>query len=186
MVPILSLLVPILVSAVLVFLVSAIIHMVLPIHKNDWKRVGKEDELLDAVRKAGLTPGDYMAPCAGGYKESKDPAFQEKYKRGPIVLMTVMNGGEGMGKSLLLWFLYTVVVGVFAAYLTGRAFGPGTDYLTIFRYTGTTAFMGYSLALLHDSIWYHRSWATTFRHLVDGMLYGLLTAGVFGSMWPDR
>jgi hypothetical protein len=170
MVPILSLLVPILVSAVLVFLVSAIIHMVLPIHKNDWKKVGKEDEFLDAVRKAGLTPGDYMAPCAGGYK---------------IVLMTVRNGGAGMGKSLLLWFLYIVLVGVFAAYLTGRAFGPGTDYLTIFRYTGTTAFMGYSLALLHDSIWYHRSWATTFRHLIDGMLYGLLTAGVFGSMWPD-
>ena len=184
MVPIMSLWVPILLSAVLVFLVSAIVHMVLPIHKNDWKKIDKEDDLLEALRKLGIGPGDYMAPCGGGYAASKDPAFQEKLKRGPIVLMTVMSGGAGMGKSLAQWFAYCVLVGVFAAYLTGRAFGPATDYMTVFRYVGTTAFLGYSLALLHDSIWFHRAWSTTFRHLLDGLLYALLTAGVFGWLWP--
>ena len=64
MVPIMSLWVPILLSAVLVFFVSAIIHMVLPFHKNDFKKIDKEDEILDAFRKLGLAPGDYMAPSA--------------------------------------------------------------------------------------------------------------------------
>ena len=185
MVPIMSLWIPILVSAVLVFIVSAIIHMVLPYHKKDWKKVEKEDELLDAFRKIGVAPGDYMAPCAGGYQAMKDPAFQEKMKRGPIVLMTVMSPHAGMGKSLAQWFLYCVLVGIFAAYLTGRAFGPGSDYRTVFRFTGTTAFLGYSLALIQTSIWYHRSWGNTIRHLIDGLIYALLTGGVFGAMWPD-
>lgn len=184
MVPILSLWVPILVSAVLVFIVSAIIHMVLPYHKDDWKKVEREDDLLEAFRKIGVPPGDYMAPCAGGYRGMKDPAFQEKMKRGPIVIMTVMGAGASMGKSLAQWFVFCVVVGVFAAYLTGRAFGPGTDYMTVFRYAGTTAFLGHSLALVQTSIWYHRAWSTTIKLLLDGLLYALLTAGVFGAMWP--
>ena len=89
-----------------------------------------------------------------------------------------------MGTSLALWFLNTVVVSVFAAYVTGRALAPGVDYLTVFRFIGTTAFMGYSLALLHDSIWYRRPWSKTAKLMFDGLVYALLTAGVFGSMWP--
>jgi hypothetical protein len=186
MVPIMSLWIPILLSAVVVFIASAILHMVLPVHKSDWKKVEKEDDLLDTLRKIGITPGDYMVPCGGGYEAMKDPVFVEKWKRGPIALMTIVPSGMGMGKSLFLWFLYCILVGVFAAYLTGRAFGPGTVYMTVFRYAGTTAFLGYSLALLHDSIWYHRKWSTTLKHLIDGLIYALLTAGVFGWLWPGR
>lgn len=184
MVPIMSLWVPILLSAVLVFLVSAIIHMVLPFHKNDFKKIDKEDEILDAFRKLGLAPGDYMTPCGGGHAAMKDPVFLEKLKRGPIVLMTVVRPGVSMGKSLAQWFVFLVVVGIFAAYLTGRAFGPGTDYLTVFRYVGTTTFLGYSMALVTDSIWHHRPWSTTIKHLIDGLIYALLAAGVFGWLWP--
>jgi len=184
MVPIMSLWMPILLSAVLVFIASAILHMMLPVHKSDWRKIEKEDEFLDKLRAIGITPGDYMVPCGGGYDAMKDPVFVEKYKRGPIALMTIVPGGTGMGKSLALWFLFTILVGVFSAYLTGRAFGPGTPYLTVFRYVGTTAFLGYALALLHDSIWYHRKWSTTIKHQIDGLIYALLSAGVFGWLWP--
>jgi hypothetical protein len=34
------------------------------------------------------------------------------------------------------------------------------------------------------SIWYHRSWGTTLRYTVDGLVYALLTAGIFGWLWP--
>ena len=47
MVPIMSLWIPILLSAVFVFVASAILHMVLPVHKTDWKKVEREDDLLD-------------------------------------------------------------------------------------------------------------------------------------------
>jgi hypothetical protein len=90
-----------------------------------------------------------------------------------------------MGKNLSLWFLYSVIVSVFAAYITGRAVGRGTDYLTVFRFAGTTAFMGYSLALLHESIWYLRPWLRTLKSVFDGLVYALLTAGMFGWLWPS-
>ncbi len=113
------------------------------------------------------------------------PEFIEKLKKGPVAFMTVMeNGPPSMGKSLTLWFLYSIVVGIFAAYIAGRALGPGAHYLAVFRFVGSTAFVGYSLALLQSSIWYHRAWSSTIKSVIDGFVYALLTAGVFGWLWP--
>ncbi len=184
MVPVLSLWVPILLSAVIVFIVSSILHMVLPYHHSDYRKLRKEDEFLAAARRLGIEPGDYMVPCPAGPAGMKEPAFVEKMKRGPVVIMTVAPGGGTMGGPLTLWFLYSVVVGVFAAYIAGRAVGPGTDYLEVFRFAGCTAFIGYSLALAQFSIWYKRSWATTLKSMFDGLIYGLLTGGTFGWLWP--
>jgi hypothetical protein len=187
MVPITSLVVPILISAVVVFVASSIIHMVLPYHKSDMRRISadKEDQFLDAVRRLNLAPGDYGAPHPGSMAGMKDPVYVAKAAKGPQVLMTVTPGGPvSMGKNLVLWFLFTIVVSVFAGYVTGRAVGPGAEYLTVFRFVGTTAFMGYSLALLDDSIWYKRPWEKTAKSMFDGLVYALLTAGIFASMWP--
>ena len=99
--------------------------------------------------------------------------------------MTVMESGPvSMGPSLAQWFLYCVVVGVFAAYVAGRALEPGAHYLKVFRFAGVTAFVGYSLALWQNTIWYKRAWTTTLKANVDGLVYGLLTAGTFGWLWP--
>jgi len=89
-----------------------------------------------------------------------------------------------MGKSLVLWFLYSVVVSVFAAYVAGRALGPGAQYLQVFRFAGCTAFTAYSLALVQPSIWYGRNWGTTVKSMFDGLVYACLTAGTFGWLWP--
>jgi hypothetical protein len=185
MVPVLSLMVPILLSAVIVFIASSIIHMVLPIHRSDIKRVPKEDELMDALRRLSIPPGDYMAPHAGSPEGMKKPEFIAKMNKGPIAIMTIAPGGPpALGKSLVLWFIYSVVVSIFAAYITGRALGPGAHYLDVFRFAGTTAFMGYALALPQFSIWWKRSWTTTVKSMIDGLVYGLLTAGTFGWLWP--
>lgn len=185
MVPVLSLAVPILVSAVIVFIASSIIHMVLPYHRSDVRKLAKEDEFLEAVRRLNILPGDYVAPHAGSATAMKDPQFVAKMKKGPLVLMTVAPGGEpSMAASLTLWFIYSVVVSFFAAYIAGRAVGPGGSYLEVFRFVGACAFMGYSLALLQHSIWFRRSWTTTIKSVVDGLIYALLTAGTFGWLWP--
>jgi hypothetical protein len=73
---------------------------------------------------------------------------------------------------------------VFAAYVAGRALGPGAEYLRVFQLAGVTAFAAYSLALLQQSIWFKKQWSTTLKSMADGLLYGLLTAGVMGWMWP--
>ena len=185
MVPLVSLAVPILLSAVIVFIASSIIHMVLPYHRSDIRKVPKEDEFLEALRRLNVPPGDYAAPHAGSMAGMKDPAFIDKMKKGPLVFMTVAPGAPpSMGTSLTLWFLFSLLVSVFSGYLTGRALAPGVSYLEVFRFAGTTAFMGYSFALLQQSIWYRRNWGTTLKTFADGLLYGLLTAGTFGWLWP--
>ncbi|KAA0230213.1 hypothetical protein EDS67_08405 [candidate division KSB1 bacterium] len=176
---------PILLSAVFVFLVSSVIHMALPWHKGDYSKVPNEDKVMDALRPFAIPPGDYMMPRASSMKDMGSPEFTEKMKKGPVMIFTVVpNGPATMGKSLTLWFLYSVLVGFFAAYLTGRTLAAGADYLEVFRYIGTTAFLGYSLALLQTSIWYRRAWSTTIKSMIDGLIYALVTAGVFGWLWP--
>ena len=185
MVPVLSLWLPILVSAAIVFVASSVIHMLLPVHKGDYRKLPDEDGVMEALRKAGVGPGDYMFPHAGSLADLKSPAFVEKRTKGPVASMTVMESGPvSMGPSLAQWFLYCVVVGVFAAYVAGRALGPGAHYLKVFRFVGVTAFVGYSLALWQNTIWYKRSWLVTLKSNVDGLVYGLLTAGTFGWLWP--
>lgn len=184
MVSIVSLWLPILLSAVFVFIASSIIHMMLPYHHNDFRKVGPEDELLDSLRSLDIPPGEYVAPYASSQKEMKDPAYLEKRKRGPQVILTLIPGGTGMGKSLVLWFVYCVVVSVIAAYVTGRALGPGADYLQVFRFAGCTTFVGFALALWQNTIWYHRPVSTTLKSNIDSLIYAFLVAGTFGWLWP--
>ncbi len=177
---------PILLSAVVVFVASSLIHMLTPWHKSDYPKMPNEDKVMDALRALAIPPGDYLIPCASSRQEMRSPEFIEKRKKGPVVMMTVWPAGEvGMARYLVLWFLYALVVGIFVGYVAGRALHPGDEYLHVFRFAGVTAFLGYSLALWQMSIWYHRSWLTTVKSTVDGLIYALLTAGVFGWLWPQ-
>jgi hypothetical protein len=185
MVSTMSLWLPILVAAVAVFLVSSVIHMLLKYHANDFKKVPGQDAVQEALRKFNIPPGEYMLPRCDHMKEMKEPAFIDKLNKGPVMLMTVLpNGQFNMGKSLGLWFVYCLVVGVFAAYVTGAALPAGTEYLAVFRFAGTVAFIGYALALWQDSIWHARPLGTVVKQTFDGLVYGLVTGGVFGAMWP--
>lgn len=185
MVPILALWAPILVSAVIVFVASSIMHMVLPFHRSDYGKIQHEDDVMEAMRKAGVTPGDYLLPHSSSHAAMKDPAFVDKMAKGPVAMMTVMPSGRpAMGAQFVQWFVFCVVVGVFAAYIAGRALPPGGHYLAVFRFAGATAFIGYSLALWENSIWFKRAWSTTLKSTLDGLVYGLLTAGTFGWLWP--
>jgi hypothetical protein len=185
MVQITALWLPILLSAVFVFILSSIIHMMTPWHKGDFKQLDNEDQAMDALRSLDIKPGEYMVPCPTSRGDMKSSEFKEKMAKGPVMKMTVFPAGQrGMGKQLILWFLYSIVVGVFAAYVTSRAVPAGADYLQVFRFAGVTAFIGYCVALWQKSIWYGRPWGTTFKITVDALLYGLIMAGTFGWLWP--
>jgi hypothetical protein len=185
MVSIISLWLPILLSAIVVFVVSSVLHMVFKYHNTDFQKIPSEDQVMDDLRKYNLPPGDYMVPYTTDNKERNSPEFKEKMKRGPMFVATVLPSGQmGMGSSLALWFIYCLIVGVFAAYVTSRALEPGAHYLSVFRFAGVTAFLGYSLALMQNSIWYKKSWGATIKSMADGVIYALFTAGVFGWLWP--
>lgn len=177
--------VPILLSAVFAFVVSSVIHMLFTYHQNDFKKLPNEDAVMDGLRKFDLTPGDYLIPCAGTMKAMKTREYIEKMTKGPVAIMTVIKSGvPSMGGNLALWFVYCLIVSVFAAYIGIHAAPPGTHYLQVFRFVGCTAFMGYALALMQNSIWYKRNWGATIRSMFDGLIYALVTAGTFGWLWP--
>ena len=184
MISIISLWLPIVLSAVFVFIASSIIHVVLKYHNSDFKQVPSEDGVMEALRRFNIPPGEYVFPRCTDAKEMKEPAFKEKLDKGPVAFMTVMDGDFGMGKSLVLWFFYCIAIGVFAAYVAGRALGPGAVYMEVFRFAGAAAFGGYALALLQNSIWYKRAWSSTLKSMADGLVYALLTAGTFAWLWP--
>jgi hypothetical protein len=185
MVTIASLWLPILLSSVLVFIASSVIHMASPWHKSDYPKLPNQDAVMNAIRPLALPPGDYFIPRANDMKHMSSPEFAETMKQGPVIVMTVMpNGLISMGRNLGLWFAYIVVLGVFGAYVAGAALPPATPYLKVFQIVGTTVFLGYAAALWQMSIWYARGWSLTLKSTIDGLVYALLTAGTFGWLWP--
>lgn len=186
MVPLAQLWIPILLSAVILFVASSILHMVLPWHSDDYRSVPDEERLRAALKPLAIPPGDYVVPRPSSRAEMRSPEFLARVNEGPNAVLTVLpNGPWTMGRNLTLWFAYLLVVTVFAAYVAGRVLPPGADYLMVFRVVGTTAFLGFAVALWQLSIWYRRAWSTTIRATIDGLIYGMLAAGVFGWLWPS-
>ena len=175
---------PILLSAVIVFIASSIIHMVLPYHRNNYRPLPDEEKLTGVLRAAGLTPGLYHFPFCT-HKEMKSPATQEKFKQGPVGLLTVFpSGPPAMPKFLGMWFAFCLLIGLFVAYLAAHTVAPGAPYLGVFRVVGTATFLAYGLGILSNGIWKGLPWAVVLKEAFDGLIYSLLTAGTFGYLWP--
>ncbi len=176
---------PILVSAVVVFFASSLFHMLIPIHKSDYTRSPGEDKLCELLRGEKIRPGNYMFPHCDDMKQLQSEEMMRKFTQGPVGFMTILpSGPPGMGKSLILWFLQAVLISVLVAYIAGIGLAPGTAYMTVFRLTGTAAVMAYSMGALTDYIWKGQQLNVMFKFIFDALVYGLLTAGVCGWMWP--
>jgi len=187
MVALTSLWLPILLSAVFVFLASSILHMVLTAwHRGDIAQLPGESNVLEAMRKEGVTRGDYYFPYACGMAELKNEETAKKFEQGPVGFLTVLpNGLPAMGSALVQWFVYTVVIAFLTAYVTGRTLGVGAEYLHVFRVSGTVAFLAFSGAAPLASIWKGQKWSTSIKHVIDGWVYSLLVAGTFSWLWPN-
>ena len=173
---------PIVLSAVIVFVASSIMHMVLPYHHSDCLRIPDEEKAREALR--GLPRGLYMIPY-GSHKDMKTPAMQDKFRQGPVGMLTMFpSGSPAIPKFLAMWFVYCLIIGFFTAYLTWHALGAGVNYLVVFRIAGTAAFMAYGLGSLSNGIWKGQPWSNVIKEVIDGLVYGLLTAGTFGWLWP--
>jgi hypothetical protein len=178
-----SLWLPIVLSAIFVFIASSIMHMLLPYHRSDYRKLPEEEKVLGALRGVGLTRGLYIFPYCT-HKEMNSPAAIEKYKQGPVGMMTVLPSAPPvMPKFLGLWFGYCLLIGFFVAYLAWHTVAPGASYRVVFRVVGTAAFLAYGLGHLSNGIWRGQPWSATIKEVIDGLVYGLLTAGTFGWLW---
>lgn len=185
MVPLGALWLPVLLSAVLVFGLSAVVWMVLPHHRSDFAGLANEDQVRSVLAGGGVTPGQYTIPHAPTREAYREPEMQEKFEEGPNAFLTVLpRGTRSMGKQFAGWFAFLLVVGIVCAYVAGRTLAPGADYLEVFRITGTVGWAAYGFAYVQEAVWFGRPWGFVVKQLGDALLYALLTAGAFGWLWP--
>jgi hypothetical protein len=180
-----SLWIPVIASAIAVFVGSSIIHMALKYHRADYKALPNEDAVREVLGKGGTSPGVYVIPYCGDMKNMKDPKFIEKYEKGPVALVSLYpNGQISMPKLLGMWFAFSVLVSFTAAYVARHTLQPGVDGMLVMRITGTVAFTAYGLSHVSDSIWKGQPWSNTIRGLLDAAIYAVLTGLVFRLLWP--
>lgn len=174
---------PILLSTVTVFIVSALVWMVLPHHKSDWAKLPDEDGIAAKLRAAKLSPGLYTYPF--WHENPNDPGLKKKYDDGPVVQIVVSpNGMPNMGKNLILTLTQYLFISLMVAYVASHALNAGAEYPAVFRVAGTVAVIAYIGVIPTYSIWFGRPWKVAVKDILDGVVYGLLTAGFFGWLWP--
>lgn len=180
-----SLWLPILLSAVLVFITSSIIHMVLKYHNKDYSRLPHEDAVRVAIRAGNPAPAQYVIPYCPEMKQMETPEMKQKYTEGPVAVLNILRPGvPTMGKPLIQWFIYSLVVSLFVAYVAANSISFGSPYLHVFRVVAATAFLGYAAGQVPAAIWMGKPWRVAWKEVFDGLLYGLVTAGTFGWLSP--
>lgn len=177
---------PILLATVLSFFAGFVLYMLSRLHSRDWGMLPDEAGTLAKLREAKLQPGSYLFPCPSGPKDMANPAFIAKMEQGPVGIAFVRPSGRmGMGSSLVKMAFFHLVVSIFVAYVAGHALAPGVEYLRVFQVAGATAVLGYcGGSWVPFAIWYRPPTRIVLTQFVDGVLWGLLTAGSFGWLWP--
>ncbi len=181
-----SLWLPVIVSTVVVFVLSALAHMVLRYHRSDVKELPNEEAVAEAIRKGGAARGVYVLPYCGDPSRFREPAIRKKFEDGPVAFLTVMpKGPPRMAKNLVQWTLLCFLVSFTAAYAARHTLSYAADGLTVMRITGTLAFAGYGFGCFQNSIWEGIPWANSLRGLADAAVYAVATGLVFRLLWPS-
>ena len=175
-----SLILPIVLAAVAVFFASFLSWMVVQLHKDDWQKIAKEDELMDAVRKCEIPVGSYMFPGCGSAEEMKSEAYAKKWEAGPCGILTVYPK-VNMGRNLGLTFLHFLVIQFCLAYLATIALKPGASFMDVFRFVSTAGLMTYLAAIVQHAIWFH---SRIVGHIVESIVFAAVSGAIFAAMWP--
>lgn len=180
-----AIVVPALLAAVLVFIASSLIHMVIQWHKPDYRGLSNEDEVRAAIRKGSPSPGQYVIPYACSTKDMSSPEMAKKFEEGPLGTLYIKpTGPMKLGPFLGKWFAYTIVVGLLVGSFARMTVPQAAPYMDVFRVVSGAAWLAYAWQGPQESIWKGVPWTSTIRHMIDGLVYALLTAGAFAWLWP--
>ena len=176
---------PILLAAVLVFVASSLVHMVLKWHNSDYHKLPNEDAVRDVIRAGNPAPAMYFTPHCPDHKLMGTPEFQQKFIEGPIALITIRpSGPPTMGGALFQWFLMSLFVAAVAACVATLGLPAGAPPSTVFWTAAWVAFMAYGAGSVRESIWMGRSWSATAKELADAALYAACTGAPLAWLWP--
>lgn len=176
---------PILLSAVLVFVASSLIHMVFKWHNSDFHKFANEDEVRGAIRASTPAPGQYLLPYCEDPQDMKKPEMQRKFQEGPIGFLTLRPPGPPtMGRPLVLWFVLNLIVAAIAGYLASKTVPPGASFLAVCRVVSLVTFLAYACGGITAAIWMGKPWISAAKEVLDAFIYGLVSAVAFAWLWP--
>lgn len=182
MISVATLWLPIIIAAALCWIAGAVIWMVLPHHKNDFARLPDQEAARNAL--SGITPGQYTIPHIADPNKVSDED-RARFEQGPVAYVTAIAPGyPNMVRNLVQQMLYLLLVSALVAYLAAAVLPAGASYLAVFQVVGTASWLAYGFSAIQDSIWFGKPWSFTLKSLLDALIYALLTAGVFGWLWP--
>ncbi|MEM7431611.1 MAG: hypothetical protein AAF351_06690 [Pseudomonadota bacterium] len=177
---------PIVVGAVLAWVTSALIHMVVKYHNSDYQPLANEDEVMDAVRNGSPSPGMHTFPYCADFKDMANEDVQAKFNKGPVGMLTIIpNGMPPMGKLLAQQIAFFLLGSILIAYCAQLALDPNVAYMTVFQFVAAVGFLAYGWATIPFAIWFGQKWSTTAKYLLDALIYGFVTAGAFAWLWPS-
>lgn len=177
---------PILASAIGVFVASSLIHMVFKWHNSDYRKLSNEDEVRAAIRAGAPAPGLYTLPNCTDMSEMQSEAMMVKFHEGPIAFLTVkQNGPPSMGGALLGWFLLNLAIAAITAAIISHVYGMQVDAARAACLAGIIAFLSYGVGSISNGIWMAKPWATVAKDLLDAAIYGGVSAAAFGLLWPS-
>jgi hypothetical protein len=184
-VSLLQLWLPILLGGVFCWITSAVFHMVIKHHNADYKPIGNEDQVADAIRAGQLAPGLYSMPYCKDMKDMGGEVMQSKFQQGPVAMISVfVNGMPAMGKLLVQQLLFFILGCVLIAYVASLSLAVGSEFMTVFQVVMVTGFLAFGWGLIPFSIWYGHPWSNCLRYLIDALIYAAVVAGTFAWLWP--
>ncbi len=176
---------PIIATAVLVFVASSLIHMVFKWHNSEYRKLANEDAVAAALRAGAPTPGQYALPHCTDMKDLQKDEVRSKFREGPVGLITIKPSGEPkMGGALGSWFLFNLVVAAAAAAVALKLFGiPGEGHRAS-QLVGLLTFATYAGGSIQNAIWVGKPWGAAAKDVLDALIYGGVSLMVFRWLWP--
>ena len=176
---------PILVAAVSVFVASSLIHMVFKWHNSDYQKLGNEDAVLAAIRAANARPGLYVLPHCSDMKDMQSEDMQRKFREGPVGFMTLKRPGPpAMGRALMQWFVFNLVIAVVVGAIALRLYGLHGDAHRAACTAAAISFLAYSGSSVQAGIWMGKPWISVAKDLLDGAIYAVASGAAFFFLWP--
>eukprot|EP00697_Spironema_sp_BW2_P006865 gnl/Spiro4/21038_TR10264_c0_g1_i1.p1 gnl/Spiro4/21038_TR10264_c0_g1~~gnl/Spiro4/21038_TR10264_c0_g1_i1.p1 ORF type:complete len:211 (-),score=70.16 gnl/Spiro4/21038_TR10264_c0_g1_i1:51-647(-) len=175
---------PVLLSAVFVFIASCLLHVVFPHHRHDYQKLPDEDSVSQALVHQRVQPGQYFLPHCGSDPGNKE--WQERVARLPSCFLWVAAPGSHVQlQTFISSFLFNVLVSAFVAFVLSLA-RPATlcDGAVL---AAVVAAGFYSLAFWWDVVWTARAVVPVLLDHLDAVVYGAATALAFfvtGSLPP--
>ena len=196
----LSLWLPILLSAAAVWIVSTIFGMPFLHHKNDWIGLppappaphgGSEDAFMDFIRTSGIKPGNYLFPDFRTREAMESEKVGKALKEGPVGHLSVWQPPLSMGGKLAATFIVYLVVSTLIAYLASvtlppplKTAGGEGGFAKVFQVVGTAGILAYSFSFIPSAIWFGAYKRAIVMSIIDGIVFGAITGAIFAWRWP--